>query len=659
MKCTAIIEIVHFACKVYCASKKMEKRKEISLIEFPEQTEPLIVLTPRSRTACDMEGIDLQDLVYRPIETFAEGQTSPRLIKLRFDFFEAKRKDLLILAIKARDRVLNDRRMHRPRSASATRSVDGSTKASSDYGILNMEREKLARFQEGERKWLENCLTHELRLLKQLEADDHRLSEESHDNMSKMIEESRRIKEMNDRRRVIEEQKQRVTEAQQELEREKAKQAFVHHQEELRKAQEAEMNKKRLAHLKSVRDAEARRQKELEKKRQQDQLWIQKQEALKSMEEHDQQRIKIIDACRDNIMKRLHEKMMNKQTRVTKSIEKNKLIENERKQQLLKKLTADKHRDERLEESKRNQLELSAKKSLQLMLKRKFIQDESQRKLDMRRKQIVQHQTEIEQRLMEHEEKKTKYLEFKRELELLKEQNKQMNVERQRKKEQYLRDVYATKVVEKDSKVENIFTERNRLWEQRRKIAMEHQKSRDHVKRAIMEMRIKSKMDPKKLEEYVEAVLSPPRKSHDPFDDILETSEHEPLPLEEQISNTIATEEPVEMSIPEQDCGQVSPGEPVEHTDNTDNTEPAMEEKDEHEHVETLFQAQEYLNEHNMADSGSPDPESSPKAYVQAPQLDIDTTTQFTRSVGELGSIDPSTSRVATTSADSDPGPNN
>jgi hypothetical protein len=634
-----------FACKVNCAPKKMEKRVEISLADFPEHPDSQVQLTPRSRTACDMEGVDPVDLVYRPIESFADGQVSARLVKLRYDFFEAKRKDLLMLATKARERVLNDRRATRPRSSSATRSTENSTRASSDWGILNMEREKLARFQQGERKWLENCLTHELRLLKQLEADDHRLSEESNDSLAKMMEESRRIKEMNDRRRGIDEQKQRVAEAQQELEREKAKQAFVQHQEELRKAQESELNKKRIAHLKSVRDAEERRQKELEKKRQQDQLWNEKQHALRSMELHDKERIKIIDGCRDSIMKRLHEKMVNKQSRVMKSIEKNKLIENERKQQLLKKLTADKHRDERLEESKRNQLEMSAKKSLQLMLKRKFIQDESQRKLDMRRKQIVQHQTEIEQRLVEHEGKKMKYLEFKRELELLKEQNKQMNVDRQRKKEQYLRDTYATKVVEKDSKIENIFTERNRLWEERRKIAMQHQKSRDHVKRAIMEMRIKSKMDSKTLEEYVGAVLSPPRKCTQKYDSLNACEEND---LEDHDDDTGGR---VDEVVPDQAHNDAAYQESTSDQEIGETTTP-HEPDCGHGHVDTLLQSEEYINEQAMHETLDPSIDVTPftpsesEQFLQAPQLDIDQSPQFTRSIGDLGTQELASTRT-------------
>ena len=616
----------------------MEKRAQISLVDFPEKPDASLQLTPRSRTACDMEGIDSTDLVYRPIETFAEGQVSPRLIKLRYDFFEAKRRDLIILATKARERVLNDRRMNRPRSASATRSGDVSTRTTSEWGILNMEREKLARFEEGERKWLENCLNHELKLLRQLEADDHRLSEESHGNLSKMIEESRRIKEMNDRRRGIDEQKQRVAEAQQELEREKAKEAFVRHQEELRKAQEVELTKKRLAHLKSIKDAEARREKELEKKRQQDQLWQEKQEALRSMEEQDQERIKIIEGCRENIMKRLHEKMTNKHSRVLKSIEKNKVIENERKQQLLKKLMADKHRDERLEESKRSQLEMSAKKALQVMLKRKYIQDESQRKLDMRRKQIVQHQTEIEHRLSEHEQKKAKYLEFKRELELLKEQNKQMNVERQRKKELYLRDVYASKVIEKDAKIENVYAERNRLWDQRRKIAMEHQKSRDHVKRAIMEMRIKSKMDSKKLEEYVGAVLSPPRKLQLSMSaGTLDVSHFE-------FGFSGMEHNPAEPSAPTIDfCGEVAIGNTDQHPDS-----------EEIEHVNTLLESEELGNQQALsllettALYEQQVSESIRNDFEEA-QVGSDSATQFTRSVGELGLVGTSTARAAET----------
>jgi len=608
-----------------------------------------------------MEGIDVAELVYKPVEGFAEAQLSPRLVKLRYDFFEAKRRDLINLAIKARNRVLNDRKLNRPRSSSITRSTDASTRSASNdnWGILSIERDKFIRFEEGERKWLENCLNHELKLLRQLEADDHRLTEESNDSMSKLIGESRRIKEMNDRRRVIDEQKQRVGEAQQALEKEKAKQAFERHQEELKQQQESEMNKKKQAHLKSIREAEARKQKEIEKKKQQDQLWEDKQEALKRMQEHDQARIRIIEGCKDNIMKRLHQKSENKQSRVSKSIEKNKVIEQERKQILMKKLLSDRNRDERLEASKQNQLESSAKKALELMLKRKYIQDESQRRIDMRRKQILDHQKAIDERIAEHEKKREKYLEFKRELELLKEHNKEMNVERQRKKEQYTREMYASKVTEKDAKIENIFAERQRLWDLRRKIAVQHQKSRDHVKRTIMEMRIKSKMDSKTLEEYVRSVLSPDKSlaslivaqsgdNDDPARVVSESPNVEPDDCydhqELQADVEKVTPDDLYQLARELDEMDIT-SDHVQYDDPRSDSE--VEQEHQHDgqetsrnNVDNLFDQQERLNDESLnegTDLVDATPSTSNKNSPSKTQVVPDNVQQFTRSIGDLG----------------------
>ena len=484
-------------------------KRAVSLVDLPEKPEGPLDLTPRSRNACLSEGIDISELIYRPLEEFADEQLSPRIVKLRYDYFEAKRKDLLGLAHNSRDRILRDNKPNLTRSSTSVHTLNSaSTTSPSEWGMLTMEREKLARFQRGEKKWLENCLRHELDLLKQLEADDERLTEESQDNSKKMVEESRRIKEMNDRRRAIDEQKQRIAEAQQELDREKAKKAFAEHQEELQKLEEKEAERKRQAHLKSLRDAEMRTQKEMQKKRQQDQLWAEKQQALSEMQQHDMERISILEKCKNSIMEKLHERRSVKELRVSKSIEKNSENDKKRKQALLNRLLADRDRDQRLAIKAQQQQEESAKRSLQLIIKRKIIQDESCRKQELRKLEILSHQAEMDKRLAEHEHKRERYLAFKRELETLRERNKQLNVDRQRKKEQYLRDVYATRVVEKDTKVETIFAKRQEMWEVRRKTALESQKSRDHVKRTIMEMRIKSKVNAKQLEQYVENVVA-------------------------------------------------------------------------------------------------------------------------------------------------------
>ena len=514
--------------------EKMQiSKREFSLHELPERPGKDTCLTPRSREACSSEGIDAIDLIYRPIEEFADRQLSPRIIKLRYDYFEAKRKDLLGLALAARDKLIeSSRSIALARSLSATDStVSSSSLHKSEWGVLAMEKMKLNKFQEGEKKWLESCLKHELALLRRLEAEDMRLNEEGEDKNKKMIEESKRLKDLNDRRREIEEQKQRVSEAQQELEKEKAKQAFEKRQEELRAAQESDERKKREAHERSLREAEQRALRETEIKQQQDKLWQDKQRALQEIQQQDRERLDIIERCKGTVMEKLQARRIAKEERVLKSIQKNRDLERLRKNDLVKKLVADQTRDERLAIVKQEHIEQAAKKSLQLMLRRKIIQDESQKRSEERRGEIIAQQADLDQRLREHELKKRRHTEFKQELEMLREKNKLLNVDRQRKKEVYLRELYAKRVVEKDSKVEKIFTERQQLWELRRKTALESQKSRDFVKKSIMDMRIKSKIDSKQLESYVAQTLnkldpSRSRKARDHVETLFEAECH-------------------------------------------------------------------------------------------------------------------------------------
>lgn len=62
-----------------------------------------------------------------------------------------------------------------------------------------------------------------------------------------------------------------------------------------------------------------------------------------------------------------------------------------------------------------------------MMMKRKSIADEAARKAEERRNNIIEHQNEVEHRMMLHEMKKERYLEFKSELDALKEKNKEIN----------------------------------------------------------------------------------------------------------------------------------------------------------------------------------------------------------------------------------------
>merc|ERR1719282_605645 len=120
------------------------------------------------------------------------------------------------------------------------------------------------------------------------------------------------------------------------------------------------------------------------------------------------------------------------------------------------------------------------------MMRRKVIQEEAAQRAESRRNEIIEHQEGIEYRLLEHEQKKERYLDFKRELDGLRSRNKEINVERQRRREESVREMVAENVRKKDDKIDAINKERQRLWNLRRYQQSEAYRAREQVKNEIM-----------------------------------------------------------------------------------------------------------------------------------------------------------------------------
>merc|ERR1719162_2289836 len=97
-----------------------------------------------------------------------------------------------------------------------------------------------------------------------------------------------------------------------------------------------------------------------------------------------------------------------------------------------------------------------------------MIQEESIKKSEERRDAILESQEVTEYRLLDHEQKKERYLDFKRELDGLRSKNKDINVERQRRREESVREMVAEQVRKKDDKIDALNNERQHLWGLRR-----------------------------------------------------------------------------------------------------------------------------------------------------------------------------------------------
>jgi hypothetical protein len=180
-----------------------------------------------------------------------------------------------------------------------------------------------------------------------------------------------------------------------------------------------------------------------------------------------------------------------------KSMANNMAIEQKREDDFSERMEMDRQRNEKLALERRLYQEQSAKKSLQMLLKRRAIAEESNRQLEENRQRTLEHMEEVDNRMMEHEMKKHRYLEFKRELDHLKEKNKELNVERTRRRQEFKRESTAESCRQKTMKADMTVLERQRLWDERRKTALLSQQARDDIRGEITRQKIKSQFDSK------------------------------------------------------------------------------------------------------------------------------------------------------------------
>jgi len=504
-------------------------RLACSLATFDEMDRRCVLNSPRSLQACKKEGVLPQDLVYKPLEEFAEKNLSPRLVKLRFDFFEAKRKDLLAASRRARDALLAEERREKEGSRLDIVSRDtgfskGTILALNSDG-LKAERQKLLRAQENERNWLRNALNNELEQLKKLEEGNEKLTAEEEDKGKKAEEIARRQKEVNDKRQQEEERKQMEVEARQKMERQIAKAEFIKQQEELQKKKEIEDKKQKEAYERQLKEMEKKKKAE-EEKAEKRELAHKEQEARKNeMRAQDLRRQDVMEQQKQAFQVAMQEKKELHDMRTFKSIQKNMKEEHRRREEFEEKQRKDLMREERLMQERALEQEASAKKSFKLMMKRKLIQEEAIRKTEEKRQVIEEEQEDTEFRLLEHEQKKERYLDFKKELDGLRTKNKEINVERQRRREEAAREEIAEQVRKKDEKIDAIRSERERLYQIRRAAQSEAYRAREMVRNEIMKQRVASKYNSKALKSKLEGLLK-----HELFTpDILTSSASAPL----------------------------------------------------------------------------------------------------------------------------------
>lgn len=89
-------------------SQKKKTMKYLTIDDINDFEEILVVNSPRSIEACLREGVKPQDLLFIPEEEFTYSQYSEDIKHLHYEFFEAKRKEILANVRRTRKAIISE-----------------------------------------------------------------------------------------------------------------------------------------------------------------------------------------------------------------------------------------------------------------------------------------------------------------------------------------------------------------------------------------------------------------------------------------------------------------------------------------------------------------------------------------------------------------------
>lgn len=91
------------------ARKGRSKSTDEPLISVKDlEDNPWAPNSPRTLEACKREGIEPGELVHRPYEEFASKVLPEELAKMRYDYYENKRQELIKIIKKARRKIIKE-----------------------------------------------------------------------------------------------------------------------------------------------------------------------------------------------------------------------------------------------------------------------------------------------------------------------------------------------------------------------------------------------------------------------------------------------------------------------------------------------------------------------------------------------------------------------
>lgn len=451
----------------------------ISLKNYPDQEEVERVNTPLSIEACRKEGIDPEELLFYPFEAFARPNLQKSVQKLNFDFYESQRKKLLKIARAQYKSLLSENKRIR------------SSKSIQINEIVSNEIQKL---KERKLKYISRLVNYKLGGIKsgfdvEKVYDECKPGTTATVRVNKMSNTSRefagKIRDFVDNTqkkkekdlKLIEEERKRLWKI---MESEKQK---VQESEKRRKLADARLEE----HLKKVKEMREREN-------------LQKLEKIKNKSEKSKQQLQKLEKNRIN---QKVEKISKGQLRISRVISLKNLYEESSKQARDNIIKAEnekiEHHIEKKNQTQQNLLEKLKEKNLKHELKSKYTREKIEENLEEKKEKSLKNFYDMQRKLEYYKVEKEKYQDVIKQKNKLKDVERNWNLIRESRKEDFYRNEILNEIKGNLDRVESIQSAREFMQQFRYDLNLKTQARRARIDQELYQMEVKKKIDIDKI----------------------------------------------------------------------------------------------------------------------------------------------------------------
>lgn len=452
---------------------------QVSLKNYPDEEQIDRVNTPLSLEACNKEGIDPDELLFYPFEAFARPNLPKTVQKLNYDFYETQRKKLLRIAREQYRSLINEKKR---------------IKSSKSIEINQIVSSEIFKLREKKLKYISRLVNYKLDGIKNV-FDGDKVGDEGKPGttatvrVSKMASTSRDfnarkldigidfMKNREKDAKLIQEERKRLMKI---METEKQK---IHDSEKRRKLAEAKLEE----HLKKVKEMRDRENQE-------------KLEKIQKKSEKCQNQLQKLEQDR---LDRKVEKIQKSQDRISKVISLKNVYEESFKQVRDNIIQIENEKIENhVEKKNQTQKEILNKiktKNQLHDLKSKETREKIEEQIEEKKEKSLKNFKEMQKKLDYFKGEKEKYHDLVKQKNKLKEVERNWNLIRANRKEDFYRKGILNDIKLNSERVHSIQSAREFMQQFRYDLNLKTQASRAKIDQEIYQMEVKKKIDIDKI----------------------------------------------------------------------------------------------------------------------------------------------------------------